>query len=170
MMMGVSAHQERELLSGVSVATRTLNKDGVCCLGNHGARRGEGNLNTYPAPLKLKASTNKLAKTSKSSDGVLTAFRHFHPLDPLSVSGTKHLLSYRCLPPSRSLLLPTLSFKRRIFLSPSSACSRRRRPLIPVTRPPKVIWPTFLSAALWDIWALRPVFWRAICAPSSYPC
>lgn len=108
------------------MATRTLNKDGVCCLGNHGARRGEGNLNTYPAPLKLKASTNKLAKTSKSSDGVLTAFRHFHPLDPLSVSGTKHLLSYRCLPPSRSLLLPTLSFKRRIFLSPSSACSRRR--------------------------------------------
>lgn len=38
---------------------------------------------------------------------------------------------------------------------------------IPVTCPAKVIWPTFLSAALWDISALRPVFWRAICTPSS---
>lgn len=42
--------------------------------------------------------------------------------------------------------------------------------LIPVTHPPKVIWSTFLSAALWDIWTLRPVFWRAICTPSSYLC
>lgn len=53
------------------------------------------------------------------------AFQHVHPLDAPSVSGTKHLLSYRCLPPSRSLLPPTLPLSFKI-LSPSSACSRRR--------------------------------------------
>lgn len=76
-------------------------------------------------------------------------------------------LSYHCLLSSHSLLPPALpSFlKSCTSLSPSSA-----RCLIPVTRRPKVIWPTFLSAALWDIWALRPVFWRAICTPSSYLC
>lgn len=47
-MMGVSTHRERELLSGAPVATGSLNKDGACCLGNRGARRGERNLNTRP--------------------------------------------------------------------------------------------------------------------------
>lgn len=86
-----------------------------------------------------------------------------------------HLTSFSLITAS---LLHTLSFHQLcLHLSRAASLSPHPQPvlgavrrLIPVTRPPKVIWPTFLSAALWDIWALRPVFWKAICTPSSYLC
>lgn len=112
-MMGVSAHQDRELLSGASVAAGSLNKDGVCCLGNHGARRGGRNLNTYPAPLKLNGSTNKLP-ISKNQQKFR---RRSHASIPriLRPSVAPNIFS-----PSFMLSPSTnLSFKSRVFLSPS---------------------------------------------------
>lgn len=153
------------------MATGSLNNDGVCCLGNRGAWRAERNLNTHPAPIKLKVSTNKLPisknqqRFRRRSDGVPRACGYLRPLDPPNISS-----------PIAASLLRALSFHQLYPLRAASSSPRPQpvpgavRPLIPVTRLPKVIWPTFLSAALWDIWALRPVFWRAICAPSSYPC
>lgn len=108
-MMGVSAHQDRELL----VAAGSRNKDGVCCLGNHGARRGGRNLNTYPAPLKLKGSTNKLP-ISKNQQKFR---RRSHTSIPwiLRPSVAPNIFS-----PSFTLSPSTnLSFKSRVFLSPS---------------------------------------------------
>lgn len=41
-MMGVSAHQERELVSGASVAAGSLDKDAARDGGNHGEEGGGG--------------------------------------------------------------------------------------------------------------------------------
>lgn len=68
------------------------------------------------------------------------------------------------------LSILTSSFRHGNFISSSGSTVlliMLSAVCILVTCPTKVIWPTFLSAALWDISALRPVFWRAICAPSS---
>lgn len=123
------------------------------------ARRGGGGADSdaYPAPLRLKGSTHELP-TRRNQQRIRRRSDTSVPWWPQ----TSSLQSAPLLPPTCPSRAASSSARPPPVLGAV-------RPLIPVTRPPKVIWPTSLSGALWDIWALRPVFWRAICAPPPPP-